>query len=390
MLTTGVKTKSAMAALLKSENIGLGLPKIGQIIEGKIVAAKPRRMFIDLGQWGTGVVMGKELMQAGSAVKRLKTGDVIPVVVLDPDNEENLIELSLEEAGEGKIWENLTKKKQEGEIVTIKISAANKGGLMTEFEDIEGFLPVSQLSTTHYPRVEGGEKTKILEELNVFVGQEFQVKIIDVDKKTKKLIFSEKAVESNAIREALKKLKKGDVVEGTISGIVPFGAFIKFDGNLEGLIHISELDWQIVEDPREIVSVGDKIKAAIAEITGDRVSLSIKALKEDPWEKIEDKYKKGDLVSGKILKFNQYGAFVRVGEEINGLTHISSFASREEMEKMLSVGTSHEFEIETFEPKNHKMTLRPINKKQKGPNKKTEEKKEKIQSPLPLGGESAK
>lgn len=366
-----------MAALLKNENIGLGLPKIGQIIEGKIVAAKPRRMFIDLGQWGTGVVMGKELMQAGSAVKRLKTGDVIPVVVLDPDNEENLIELSLEEAGEGKIWENLTKKKQEGEIITIKISAANKGGLMTEFEDIEGFLPVSQLSTAHYPRVEGGEKTKILEELNVFVGQEFQVKIIDVDKKTKKLIFSEKAVESNAIREALKKLKKGDVVEGTISGIVPFGAFIKFDENLEGLIHISELDWQIVEDPREIVSVGDKIKAAIAEITGDRVSLSIKALKEDPWEKIEGKYKKGDLVSGKILKFNQYGAFVRVGEGINGLTHISSFASREEMEKMLSIGTSYEFEIEIFEPKNHKMTLKPINKKQKGPNKKTEEKKEK-------------
>lgn len=380
-----------MAALLKSEESALNLPKVGQIIEGKIVAIKSRRMFLDLGQWGTGVVMGKELRQAGGTVKRLKTGDKVPVIVLDPDNEDNMVEVSLEEAGEGKIWEKLVAKRQSGEIVAIKIIAANKGGLMTDYDGLEGFLPVSQLGMTHYPRVEGGDKAKILEELNVFIGQEFKVKIIDADKRTNKLIFSEKAVESGAVREALGKHKKGDIVEGIISGIVPFGAFIKFDDNLEGLIHISELDWQIVEDPREIVKVGDKIKAQIAEIAGERVSLSLKALKEDPWTKLEGKYKKGDKINGMVLKFNQYGAFVRVEDGVNGLAHISSFASREEMEKFLGADKSYEFEIETFEPKNHKMTLKPVGVKKPAVAKKKETgKKEETQTPLPLGGEVAK
>jgi len=234
--------------------------------------------------------------------------------------------------------------------------------LLAEVSGTSGFLPVSQLSSEHYPKVENGETTKILRELQKFIGQELEVQIFDLDPKSEKLILSEKSKETKKIREILKNYKIGEVVDGEITGIVDFGAFLKFGENLEGLIHISELDWAIIENPSEIVKAGEKVKAKIIEISGDKVFLSLKALKKDPWQEIDKKYKKGDVVKGKVSKFNPFGAFVHLAPKIQGLIHISEFGSQKKMEEKLKIGQKYNFQILEIRPAEHRMSLSLVEK----------------------------
>lgn len=339
--------------------------KTGEIVEGKIIGIDKAGFFLDLGIWGTGIIYGKELMEGKEILRDHKIGDKIYTKVIDLDNEEGFIELSVAQAGREIAWEELSEKRQKGELIKIKILKANKGGLITEAKGIPAFLPVSQLSPEHYPRVPGGETSEILKELQKFIGKELEVKILDLNQRDNQLILSEKAKESGKIKEILKNYKVGDVVEGEITGIVDFGVFIKFpvtsprasEDNLEGLIHISELDWKIIENPSEIVKVGQKVKAKIIDISDDKVSLSLKVLKKDPWQGIEEKYKKGDTASGKVTKLNPFGAFVEIAPKIQGLCHISEFGSQKKMQESLKVGSKYNFKILLIEPKEHRMTL---------------------------------
>jgi small subunit ribosomal protein S1 len=339
-------------------------PKVGEIVEGKVIGKKRSALFLDLGIFGTGIIYGKEFLEAKEELKNLKIGDSVFAKIIDLENEEGYIELSVSQASKELIWEGLRQKKEKGENVTVKILGANRGGLLTEISGIPGFLPVSQLKSEHYPKVEGGDASKILRELQKFIGQTLEVKIFDLDLRTGKLILSEKVKEAEKIKEILKKYKVGDVVEGEITGVVDFGAFMRFSKEgacpepVEGLIHISELDWQLIEDPSEIVKVGDKVKAKIIEISGDKVSLSLKALKEDPWLDIEKKYKKGDIISGKVTKFNPFGAFVQITPKIQGLIHISEFGTRSKMEKLLKIGKNYNFQILEIRSSEHKMSLK--------------------------------
>jgi len=333
-------------------------PKVGEIVEGKVIGRKRSALFLDLGVFGTGIIYGREFQEAKEELKSLKIGDSVFAKIIDLENEEGYIELSVSQASSELIWEGLRQKKEKGENVTVKILGANRGGLLTEISGIPGFLPVSQLKSCHYPKVEGGDTSKILRELQKFIGQTLEVKIFDLDLRTGKLILSEKVKEAEKIREILKNYKVGDVVKGEITGVVDFGAFMKFGENLEGLIHISELDWQLIEDPSEVVKVGEKFKAKIIEISGEKVSLSLKALKEDPWLDIEERYKKGDIVSGKVTKFNPFGAFVQITPEIQGLIHISEFGTRSKMEEKLKIGKKYNFQILEIRPEEHKMSLK--------------------------------
>ena len=234
---------------------------------------------------------------------------------------------------------------------------------------ISAFLPVSQLSSEHYPKVERGDKAKILTELQKFIGQSLEVKILDLSSQKEQIILSEKAKDLDRTRELLKNYKAGDVVKGEITGITDFGAFIKFPFStkvaadkaeqLEGLIHISEMDWKIIKDPTEIVKAGDKVKAKIVEISNNRISLSLKALKKDPWEGIETKYKKGETVSGKVVKLNPFGAFIQLENGIQGLCHISEFKG-EKMEDILKVDEKYKFQILLIDEKEHRMSLKIV------------------------------
>ena len=334
--------------------------KIGDIAGGTIVGAGQSTIYIDLGPIGTGIIFGREFYQAKTELKKMQIGDKVFSKIVDLENEDGYIELSLSEAGKEIGWDKLRKIKENDEIIKVKILGANKGGLIAEVESIQGFLPVSQLAPEHYPRVEGADKTKILQKLQQLIGSDLEVKIFDVNPQEEKLIFSEKATDTEKLKEILKNYKMDDVVEGEITGVVDFGAFMKF-GDLEGLIHISELDWQLIENPSEIVKVGEKVKVKIIEITGDgRVSLSLKALKKDPWVGIEEKYKKGDEIKGEVTKFNIFGAFVEIGPKIQGLCHISEFGTKAKMEESLQVGKNYKFQILQIDPAEHRMTLKLI------------------------------
>ena len=353
-------------------------PKIGDIVEGKIIGKGKASAFLDLGPYGSGIIFGREFYETKNRLKELNIGDSIHVKVVDLENEDDYVELSLGKAGKDIAWEELAEAKKNDESIIVKITGANKGGLLAEVSGIAAFLPVSQLSAENYPKVEGGDSQKILKSLQELVGIELEVKVFDFDKKEEKLILSEKAKERKKMKEILEKYKVGDVVKGEITGVVDFGAFIKFsnpddaESALEGLIHISELDWQLIEDPLKVISVGQEVEAKIIDISNGKVSLSLKALKQDPWTGISEQYNKGDIVKGEVVKFNPFGVFIKLTPQIQGLCHVSEFNSPEQMETELKIGQSLDFEIVSIEPKDHRMSLK-LSKKESEATKETKE-----------------
>ncbi|MDD2753178.1 MAG: S1 RNA-binding domain-containing protein [Candidatus Portnoybacteria bacterium] len=342
-------------------------PKLGEIVTGKVLEVSRSTVFIDLGAAGTGVLLGREIKENRNLIKSLKPGDEISAMVLEAENENGFVELSLQAAHREQSWDVLRKISASQEIVKARVTAANRGGLMIELSGVAGFLPVSQLSHEHYPRVEDGDKNKILQELNKFINKEMEVRILDVDPSQQKLIVSEKAVGEEKVRQALSQYQMGELVEGTISGVVDFGAFVRFPLKgteaqakpemIEGLIHISEIDWQLIEDPRQLLHAGQKVTAKIIGIEKDRLSLSLKALKKDPWQNIEGRYAKDQIVKGEVTKINTFGAFVQLDKDIHGLVHVSDFGSPDIMNKQLQSGQKYDFKIVSIEPAVHKMAL---------------------------------
>ncbi len=349
----------SMDLLLKS--FPLIMLKEGNLMEGRVLKQKGLCLFIDLQPFGTGIIYGREFMNARELIKPLKPGDAITAKIISIQNPMGYIELSLKEAGKELIWHNAEESKKNQEILTLPILDANKGGLILEWIGVQGFLPASQLKVAHYPRVEGGDKERIQEELKKLIGQKINVVIIDIDPDENKLIFSEKETEAGEIKELISKYKVGDVIEGEITGVVDFGVFMKIEEGLEGLAHISELDWGLVENPANLFSVGDKVHAQIISIKDGKISLSIKSLKFNPWENAKNKYHKSDTIKGVVIRFNKYGALVSIEEGVAGLVHISEFASEEDMKNKIELGKSYDFKISLFEPDSQRLILNYIN-----------------------------
>lgn len=332
-------------------------PEPGEIVEGAVIKVDKKSVYVDMAPFGIGLIYGREYMNARDLVKHMNVGDIITAKVVDTENDDGYIELSLKEARQSLIWadaEDLVKKKT---ILDLPVKDANKGGLILDWQGISGFLPASQLSGDHYPRVADGDKDKILEELKKLVGEKLSVVMITAVPKEGKLIFSEKEHNQKEKEEIVAKYHLGMIVDGEITGVVDFGAFMKIEEGLEGLIHISEMDWGLVDDPRKLFKVGDKLKAQIIEIKENKVSLSVKVLKENPWKGAEKKYKKGDTVRGAIIKFNKYGALASIEEGVAGLVHISEFGTEEKLRSALELGKTYPFVITLFEPKDQRMTL---------------------------------
>ena len=356
--------------IIKKPDAAVNPLSVGATIEGKVVARDRSSLFIDLGINGTGIIYGKEFYSVKDVIKNLKVGDKVFAKIVEVENDEGYRELSLRDATKEIGWQRLRELKESGQILSVRVTGVNKGGLLTSLDGIQAFLPVSQLAPEHYPRVVDADKQKILKELQKFIGKTLEVKILDLLAQENKLILSEKAKSEEKTKEVLKNYKKGDIIEGEITGIADFGAFIKFplpteDKNeqIEGLIHISELDWQLVENPAEVVKVGETVKAQIIDINNNQVFLSLKSLKKNPWEEIEKEYKKGDIIKGKVTKFSAFGAFVEIMPKIRGLCHISEFESKEKMEEQLKVGETYNFQVLLIEPKEHRMSLKLVQDK---------------------------
>lgn len=354
-LTTGAKKSLIMEELWKKAS--LSSPRPDDLIEGKFLEKSGARAFFNLGPIGVGMVYGREYILAKDIIKGLKPGDSVMAKVLESENEDGYVELSLKEAGQDLIWGEADEAMKKKEILELTVLEANKGGLVMEWKKMKGFLPASQLKTSHYPRVEGGDKDRIFQELKKLEGQKLGVMIIAIDPREDKIIFSEKGTDASDISELTNKYQIGQVIEGEITGVVDFGIFIKLEEGLEGLSHLSELDWSLVQNPHEMFKVGDKVSAKIIGIESGRVSLSLKALKEDPWVSVGTKYNKGDIVQGKVLRFNKYGALVEIQNGVSGLCHISEFGSGDKMREKLEPNSTYPFQITLFEPKERRMTL---------------------------------
>jgi len=331
----------------------------GDVIHGRILSVGKNEVYVDVEGIGIGVVRGRELYDDEQILSSLKVGGEVYASVVEIDNREGNIELSFRKAGQERVWQSLTEKLESKETVTTKILEANKGGLMIKINSVLGFLPVSQLSPIHYPRVEDGDKNKILSVLRGYVGQDFNVRIITVEQESEKLIVSERAVIEDELMQKIGKLSVGDVVEGAVTGVVNFGAFVKFGDDLEGLVHISELAWQRIDDPKTIVQVGNKVKAQIIAIDNDRISLSLKRLQKDPWEDAVKKYRIGQVVQGKVLKLASFGAFVELDQDIQGLAHIGELTDKkvQDASEVLKEGETRDFKIISIEPAEHRLGL---------------------------------
>src|SRR3990172_4190876 len=290
-------------------------------------------------------------------VIEINIGDVVKAKIVERENEDGYIELSLKEAKQALTWSEAEDAIREKTVFDLPIKEANKGGLILEWRGIAGFLPASQLKAEHYPRVTDGDKDKILKELKKLIGEKISVIIIGAIPKEGKLIFSERDSNPAERQEIVGKYNVSDELECSVSGIVDFGIFLKIEEGLEGLVHISEIDWGLVEDPRSMHKVGDKIKAKIIEIKDGKISLSIKALKENPWKEFEGKLKKADIIKGVVIKYNKHGALVSIKEGVAGLVHNSTLGSEAKLREKLELGKTYNFQITLFEPKNQRMML---------------------------------
>ncbi|MDL2342280.1 MAG: S1 RNA-binding domain-containing protein [Patescibacteria group bacterium] len=326
----------------------------GDVIEGVITSVRKNEVWVDLGARGVGVVMRREIGHG----QALEDGASITVSVIDPEMEEGHALLSMKRAVKDRGWDEVQRLFDAQEIVEISPYDANRGGLLVELEGIRGFLPVSQLAAGHYPRVSGADKDEILQKLNALTSETLRVRILDVSRKDNKLIFSEKEAVKDDMQARFSELTVGDEVEGVVTGVIDFGAFVNVDG-IEGLIHISEISWERVDNPRNYVKVGDKLKAKIIAIDKDRLSLSLKQMSEDPWLSEVKSFKKGDVVEGKVTRITPFGAFVQLSASVEALVHVSEMSDDETVdpEQLFQLNEKKQFKVLDIDTDNRKIAL---------------------------------
>ena len=328
--------------------------KTGDVVEGAISSVKKHEVWVDLGPYGVGVVLRREIGHN----QKLEPGEKVTTSVVDPEIEEGYALLSMKRAVKDRGWDELQRVFETQEIIDVSPYDANRGGLLVELEGIRGFLPVSQLAAGHYPRVSGADKDEILQKLNSLVDKPIRVRILDVSRKDNKLIFSEKEAIKDDTQARFSELKVGNDVEGVVTGVIDFGAFVNVEG-IEGLIHISEISWERVEDPRNYLKVGQDIKAKIIAIDKDRLSLSLKQMSEDPWLKEVKVFKKGEMVEGKVTRITPFGAFVQLSPAVEALVHVSEMSDGDSVdpEKLFQLNEKKKFKVIDIDTEARKIAL---------------------------------
>lgn len=366
-------------------------PKTGEVISWVIIKIEKKNILVNVNNQFTGLVISKEI---GNTIdlSELQAGQSIDVMVLGDSVERGLLILSLKRANQIKNLSNLAKYNESSEVITVTPTEANKWGLLVDIDWLKGFIPVSQLTPLHYPRVEWADPEKILAHLNWLVGEKFKVRVINVDEAGKKIIFSEKAAIQENREKALKSLKEGDIVEWTVSGILSYGLFVTFDW-LEGLVHVSEIDWGHVTDPSRFAKVWMTVKVRVIGLDSEKISLSIKRLKENPWDILAKKYKLNDSITASISRISKFGAFMDLEGWIQGLIHLSEISHGvvKDIRDHIKVGEEVTAKIINFEPEKKRIGLslkalqkapkniasKEVKKEEEGKEKKEEVKEEK-------------
>jgi small subunit ribosomal protein S1 len=315
----------------------------GEVIVGTILSIRKHEVLVDLGPQGIGLVPRREVGYS----RTLNIGDEVTASIVDPELDNGYALLSLRKAAKDRGWDEVAARMDSGEIIDVSPYDANRGGLLVEYDGVRGFLPVSQLSAEHY-----------LQRLNVLIGQTLKVRILDCDRKANKLIFSEKEAIKDGLSARFEKLSIGDTVKGVVTGVVDYGVFVNVEG-IEGLVHISEISWERVNNPGDYVKVGQNIDAKIIAIDKDRLSLSIKQLSEDPWMSEVDQFKPGDKVEGTVTRITPFGAFVQISPAVEALMHVSELGGGDDTdpEKVFTLNERKEFTVLDIEKDSRKISL---------------------------------
>ena len=325
----------------------------GEVVHGTILSIKKHEVLIDLGPLGVGLVPRREVSMSNNYAE----GDEVTASVVEVELDNGYSLLSMRKAARDRGWDEVAAKLESGEIVTVTPYDANRGGLLAEYEGVRGFLPVSQLSAEHYPRVGSSDKDEILQRLNVLVNKEIRVRILDADRKANKLIFSEKEAIKEGLAERFEKLSVGDTVKGIVTGVVDFGVFVNVEG-IEGLIHISEISWERVNNPSDYVKVGQTVEAKIIAIDKERLSLSMKQLTKDPWLDEVEQFKSGEDVEGTVTRITPFGAFVQLSPAVEALVHVSELGGDgTDPEKVFTLNERKTFTVLEIDKDNRKISL---------------------------------
>lgn len=343
------KTQSepqTMAELLAQTAYPIKGLRRGELVEGRITSISPREILIDVGVKSEGIVADRDYSLISDLLKTLKVNDKVIVYVVNPEDDNGHLILSLRKAGFDFKWKKLLEAKEKSEAVSVKGLETSRGGLVVDYQNLRGFIPASQLDISYVAKP------------YELLGQTIQAKVLEADSKNNRLIFSQKAVltkEAEAkIKEKLSKIKAGETYEGTVTGVTPFGLFVNIDG-VDGLVHISEIAWEKIYDPKEYFKIGDKVRVLALETdekTG-RLNLSIKQLTPDPYDKLSKLYSQEKILKGKVVKLTSFGVFVKLEEGIEGLIHVSKLPPDRE----LKVGEEIDCLLESIDAKRRKISL---------------------------------
>lgn len=325
----------------------------GEVIDVTVLSTSREHIMVDVAGLATGIIPEKEF---SADAAKVKIGDVVRAYVVSTENDNGYVILSFKKAEKEKLWNMLEQRNTAGEVIPVKIVQANKGGVVAEYGNMQGFIPVSQLSAKHYPRV-NGDKSRIKQKLEELIGHSIEVKIISYDKASNKIVFSEKAAGDADMQEKAGEFEVGQRVNGKVTGIVDFGLFVDI-GGLEALVHISQVSWQRINNLKDHFKVGQEIEAEVVNVDGGRVSLSMKKLQPDPWQAEVKDMAVGNKVKGEITKVTPYGAFVKLSENLEGLFHVSQMPEGQKPEEVAEEGKTYSFEIVSIEPELRKISLK--------------------------------
>lgn len=361
-----------MAELLEAEDFSDFQPKPGEIRDGIVVSVSPTEILVDIGAKSEGVISGRELERLSAEVQDLKPGDAVVTYVVRSEDKEGNIVLSLARAQQERDWRRAEELLQSQDVFEGVVSGYNRGGVIVKLGKVRGFVPSSQLVTTHREASEApAEKPEEGSEADGadqwwanLVGAKLRLKVVELDRRRNRLILSER----QAMRDwrkvqkqrLLEGLKKGDRLEGRVSSLASFGAFVDL-GGADGLIHLSELSWGRVNHPSEVLQVGQKVQVEVINVDRERkrIGLSLRRLQPEPWSVVHEKYAVGQLVEGTITKLADFGAFARIDNEIEGLIHISELSDQRitHPREVVKEGETYTLRIIRIEPQRRRIGL---------------------------------
>lgn len=333
------------------------LYRAGDTVKGTVIDVNPSRILVDLDGGVTGIITKKEAATFTTDDNAVQKGAELESVVIDEENSQGLVILSLRKASQDMVWAELNTLMEEESIITVRVEEANKGGLMAKYKGVRCFLPVSQLTPLNYPRVDGADSSAILAKLQSHIAKDFAVRVINVDRENGKVIISEKSAHAEQSQKTLKNMKVGDIVSGKVSGVVKYGIFVTF-GGIEGLVHLSELDWAHVSDPAQRYSLGEEVQVVVIGIDERKLSFSIKQLTPDPWAEEVAGFEEGQKVSGNVTRWNSQGVFIEVKKNIQGFFPLEQFGVEDHSELKIKEGETMEGLITNIKYDSHRLELR--------------------------------